>query len=85
MAIVLEPNGTNGYISSGTSEHISNGTNGHTSNGNSVSNRRNADGRLDLRVLGLNSGTCMDGIDCALVHYTQESPESELHMEILKV
>ena len=40
---------------------------------------------LDLRVLGINSGTCMDGIDCALVHYTQESPEADLHMEILKV
>ena len=62
-----------------------NGTNGHISNGEAVSKGRNANGRLDLRVLGLNSGTCMDGIDCALVHYTQESPEADLHMEILKV
>lgn len=77
MAIGLEPNGTNGQISDGT--------NGHIPDGNSVNHRRNADGRLDLRVLGLNSGTCMDGIDCALVHYTQESPEADLHMEILKV
>lgn len=62
-----------------------NGANGHDSNGKSVRSGRTANGRLDLRVLGLNSGTCMDGIDCALVHYTQESPEAELHMEILKV
>ena len=77
MAIGLEPNSTNGQISDGT--------NGHIPDGNSVNHRRNADGRLDLRVLGLNGGTCMDGIDCALVHYTQESPEANLHMEILKV
>ncbi|KAK3703637.1 hypothetical protein LTR37_014333 [Vermiconidia calcicola] len=65
----------NGTISNDTSK-ISNGT------GNSINH--DANGRLDLRVIGLNSGTCMDGIDCALVHYTQESPETPLHMEILK-
>lgn len=42
-------------------------------------------GTLDLKVLGMNSGTAMDGIDCALVHYRQESPTSPLHMRILKV
>lgn len=40
---------------------------------------------LDLTVLGLNSGTAMDGIDCALVRYRQESPEKPLHLNILKV
>lgn len=40
---------------------------------------------LDYTILGMNSGTAMDGIDCALVRYRQESPESSLHMELLKV
>ena len=40
---------------------------------------------LDFTILGMNSGTAMDGIDCALVRYRQESPESVLHMELLKV
>lgn len=42
-------------------------------------------GTLDLKVLGMNSGTAMDGIDCALVHYRQESPTAALHMRVLKV
>jgi hypothetical protein len=44
-----------------------------------------ADGTLDITVIGMNSGTAMDGIDCALVRYRQSSPEAPLHMEILKV
>lgn len=41
-----------------------------------------ADGTLDITVMGMNSGTAMDGIDCALVRYRQDSPEAPLHMEI---
>lgn len=39
---------------------------------------------LQLRVLGLNSGTCMDAIDISLVEFKQESPEAPLYMTPLK-
>lgn len=54
----------------------------YTVNGKSI---RSVDGTLDLRVIGVNSGTCMDGIDIALVHYFQQSPDDPLHMELLQV
>lgn len=61
----------NGTISNGTRASVANGT----PNG----------AALDLTILGMNSGTAMDGIDCALVRYRQDTPTTPLHMEILKV
>jgi hypothetical protein len=42
-------------------------------------------GALDLKVLGVNSEALMGRIDCALVHYRQESPTMPLQMELLQV
>jgi hypothetical protein len=69
---------------------LTNGTSVPNANGHATSNgdsprQLSAGGKIDLIVLGMNSGTAMDGIDCALVHYRQESPEAPLHMKILKV
>ena len=40
---------------------------------------------LDMVVLGMNLGTTMDGIVCALCYFKQESPTAPLEMKILKV
>lgn len=39
--------------------------------------------RLDLNVLGMNSGTSMDGIDVVLCRFRQTSVEAPLHLSVL--
>ncbi|KAK5196082.1 hypothetical protein LTR99_008109 [Exophiala xenobiotica] len=38
---------------------------------------------LSLKVIGTNAGTSMDGLDIAHIHFTQESPDSPLKMQLL--
>jgi hypothetical protein len=40
---------------------------------------------LDLLILGITSGTAMDDIDFALCRFTQETPESPLCLDLIKV
>ena len=80
-AISDATNGVNGSEVSNGVHHVTNGVNGNGINGL----RRAPDGSLNLRVLGINSGTAMDGIDCALIHYRQSAPKAPLHMDLLKV
>lgn len=38
---------------------------------------------LDLRVIGHNAGTSMDGLDIVHIHFTQARPDSPLRMQLL--
>lgn len=39
---------------------------------------------MDMVVLGLNSGTAEDGMDCAICRFKQQSPSSPLELKILQ-
>jgi len=40
---------------------------------------------LDLTVLGVCTGAALNGVDCVLLRYQQDSPEEPLHMDVIRV